>query len=41
MVMQESVILPMYGDDDIGQHIISINKVAPQDIFFRWGKNTG
>ena len=25
----------MTGDDDMGQHIIPINKTGPQDIFIR------
>ena len=32
-VMKASGIFTMPGDDEIGQHIIPINKTVPQDVF--------
>ena len=32
MVMKSNGILTMSGDDEVGQHIISINKPGPQEI---------
>ena len=36
MVMKEGGIFPIYGYDEVGQHISSINKPGPQDIFVGW-----
>ena len=33
-IMKASGILTMSGDDEVGQHIRSINKPGPKDIFF-------
>ena len=32
-LIKASGILPMPGDDDMGQHIRPINKTGPQEIF--------
>ena len=34
--MEASGIFPIYGGNEVGKHISSINKLGLQDIFVRW-----